>query len=67
MCCNNTLTHVRRIGLVSLPYPKHCIIVSTRLSTIEKSRKKGKFDPTQLRNLSHEESESNKRRNKKKG
>jgi hypothetical protein len=42
MCCNNTLTHVCRIGLESPPYPKQCIIVSTRLSSKEKKRKSKK-------------------------
>jgi hypothetical protein len=40
MCCNNTLTHVCRIGLESLPYSKQCIIISTRLSTHPKKKKK---------------------------
>jgi hypothetical protein len=37
---SNTLTHVCRIGLVALPYPKQCIIVSTRLSANKKLKNK---------------------------
>jgi hypothetical protein len=36
---SNTLTHVCRIGLVALPYPKQCTIVSTRLSANKKTKK----------------------------
>jgi len=39
----NTLTHVCRIGLESLPYPKQCIIVSTHLSSKEKTIKSKKW------------------------